>query len=263
MQETQETQVCSLGCTDPLEEEMATHSSILAWKIPLTEEPGGLQSIGLQRVRHDWAAEHKPVLKELDTTDRLHFVFFFPLEPKSVWLEFSHFLQVVGEVSAGVRLPDIGPVHIERPLRAHVVRAQPWGPPGWALSPPRPAPVPPSPAAGTHTCASPGRVHSRQPSDPCSRSGLLTMRGQAGGRPLMLRWPLPRLCWSGLGWHCPLVPGAPIPVNQGVFCWNHTCLCAYHSTHSRLNFFKVRTIPQRSPVFIKQWALLNWIIPEL
>ena len=38
---------------DPLEEEMATHSSILAWKIPWTEEPGGLQSMGLQRVRHD------------------------------------------------------------------------------------------------------------------------------------------------------------------------------------------------------------------
>ena len=53
MQETQETQVCFLGCADPLEEEMATHSSILAWKIPRTEEPGGLQSIGLQRVRHD------------------------------------------------------------------------------------------------------------------------------------------------------------------------------------------------------------------
>ena len=53
MQETQETQVCFLGCADPLEEEMETHSSILAWKIPRTEEPGGLQSIGLQRVRHD------------------------------------------------------------------------------------------------------------------------------------------------------------------------------------------------------------------
>ena len=42
----------SLGGGDPLEEEMATHSSILAWKIPWTEEPGGIQSMGLQRVRH-------------------------------------------------------------------------------------------------------------------------------------------------------------------------------------------------------------------
>ena len=43
----------SLGWDDPLEEGMATHSSILAWSIPWTEEPGGLQSMGLQRVGHD------------------------------------------------------------------------------------------------------------------------------------------------------------------------------------------------------------------
>ena len=51
----QETRVRSLGWEDPLEKEMATHSSTLAWKIPWTEEPGRLQSMGLQRVRHDWA----------------------------------------------------------------------------------------------------------------------------------------------------------------------------------------------------------------
>jgi len=49
----QETLVRSLGGDDPLEKEMATHSSILAWEIPWTEEPGGLQSMGLQRVRYD------------------------------------------------------------------------------------------------------------------------------------------------------------------------------------------------------------------
>ena len=49
----QETGVWSLGWEDPLEKEMATHSSILAWKIPWTEEPGRLQSMGLQRVGHD------------------------------------------------------------------------------------------------------------------------------------------------------------------------------------------------------------------
>ena len=53
----QETWVRSLGREDPLEEEVATHSSILAWEIPWTEEPGGLQSMGLQ---------------ELDTTERLN-----------------------------------------------------------------------------------------------------------------------------------------------------------------------------------------------
>ena len=49
----QEIQVHSLGREDPLEKEMATHSSILAWRIPWTEEPGGLQSLGSQRVGHD------------------------------------------------------------------------------------------------------------------------------------------------------------------------------------------------------------------
>ena len=49
----QETQVRCLGQEDPLEEEMATHSSVLVWEIPRTEEPGGLQSMGSQRVRHD------------------------------------------------------------------------------------------------------------------------------------------------------------------------------------------------------------------
>ena len=48
-----ETWVQSLGWEDPLEEGMATHSSFLAWRIPWTEEPGGLQSVGLQRVGYD------------------------------------------------------------------------------------------------------------------------------------------------------------------------------------------------------------------
>ena len=54
-----ETYVWSLSWEDPLKEGMATHSSILAWRIPWTEEPCGLQSMGLQRVRHDWVTKHK------------------------------------------------------------------------------------------------------------------------------------------------------------------------------------------------------------
>ena len=53
MKEMQETQVQSLGQEDPLEEEMATHSSILAWEIPWTEAPGEVQSSGLQRAGHN------------------------------------------------------------------------------------------------------------------------------------------------------------------------------------------------------------------
>ena len=62
MQELQEMQVQSLGWEDPLVEGMATHSSILAWRIPQTEEPGGLQSTGLQRVGRNFATaqeQHK------------------------------------------------------------------------------------------------------------------------------------------------------------------------------------------------------------
>ena len=57
----QGTQVQSLGQEDPLEEKMLTHSSILAWEIPWTEEPGGLQPMGLQRVRHNLVTKQKQV----------------------------------------------------------------------------------------------------------------------------------------------------------------------------------------------------------
>ena len=58
MQETQETWVWSLGEEDPLEKGMATHSRILACRIPWTEEPGGLQPMGSQRVGHNWVTKH-------------------------------------------------------------------------------------------------------------------------------------------------------------------------------------------------------------
>ena len=65
-----ETWVQSLGWEDPLEEGMATHSSIPAWRIPWTEEPGGLQFVGQQRVRQDWgdlACVHDPAIPLLGT----------------------------------------------------------------------------------------------------------------------------------------------------------------------------------------------------
>ena len=60
MQETQETRVWSLGWEDPLEKEIASHSSILAWEIPWTEEPGGLQFMGSQRDTTEWLTLHSP-----------------------------------------------------------------------------------------------------------------------------------------------------------------------------------------------------------
>ena len=55
---TQETRVLSLGGEGPLKKEMATHSSVLVWRSPWTEDPGGLQSMGLQRVVHNCAHAH-------------------------------------------------------------------------------------------------------------------------------------------------------------------------------------------------------------
>ena len=66
----QETWVQSLSPEDPLEKEMATHSNILAWRIPWTEEPGRLQSTGSQRVRHDWRLHfHFSLAIKLDLAD--------------------------------------------------------------------------------------------------------------------------------------------------------------------------------------------------
>ena len=67
-----ETWVRSLGRVDPLERAIATHSSILAWSIPWTEEPGGLQSTGSQRVGHDWVTKTntlRPTLQIWSNTD--------------------------------------------------------------------------------------------------------------------------------------------------------------------------------------------------
>ena len=74
IQEPQEMQFQSLGWEDPLEEEMGTHSSILAWKIPWTEEPCGLWSMGPQRVGHDWAIEHTYITTSEKVCDMLFFV---------------------------------------------------------------------------------------------------------------------------------------------------------------------------------------------
>ena len=67
-----ETWVWSLGQDDPLEEDMATHPSILAWKIPWTEDPGRLQSIGSQRLGHNWSDWHTRMFPSLLLASSLH-----------------------------------------------------------------------------------------------------------------------------------------------------------------------------------------------
>ena len=77
----QETQVRSLGREDPLEKEMATHSSVLDWEIPWTEEPGGLQVHGVARVRHDSAT--KPPIPSMRMV--VHDNNIFHLSYKFIW----------------------------------------------------------------------------------------------------------------------------------------------------------------------------------
>ena len=76
----QERQISSLGQEDPLEEETATHSSILAWEIPRTEEAGGLHSMGPQRVRYSWATEQHTLVTGFRRV----------LEPSQVWGSYRH-----------------------------------------------------------------------------------------------------------------------------------------------------------------------------
>ena len=91
-----ETWVWSLGWKDPLEDNMTTHSSILAWRIPWTEEPGGLQCMGLQRVRHDgndWARTENLLGVGWDEQEwwgwGLHEFSSFTRQTESAWLGIS------------------------------------------------------------------------------------------------------------------------------------------------------------------------------
>ena len=92
----QETWVWSLGQEDPLEKEMATHSSILAWEIPQTEEPGGLQSMGSQRIRHDWATKQQQHLRTWLTIQK-------SISPKRCWMNPGNAHEI--RMKAGVWAP--------------------------------------------------------------------------------------------------------------------------------------------------------------
>ena len=78
MQETQEIQIWAMCQEDPLEKEMATHFNIPAWKIPWTEEPGGIQSMGLQRVRYAW-----------ETNTLYLYVMYFHIAFQTIYMWFS------------------------------------------------------------------------------------------------------------------------------------------------------------------------------
>ena len=93
--------VQSLGREDPLEEEMATHASTLAWKIPWTEKPGRLQSTGSQRVGHDWATSLSFLEEEMATHSRT-------LAWKAPWTEKPGGLQSMGSKKSWIWLRVVG-----------------------------------------------------------------------------------------------------------------------------------------------------------
>ena len=80
-----EARIGSLGQEDPLEEEMATHSSILAWKIPWTEEPGGLQPIGSQRARYDWRSSGSSWPRNQTRVSCVAGIFFTRWDTREAW----------------------------------------------------------------------------------------------------------------------------------------------------------------------------------
>ena len=106
-----EIRVRSLGWEDPLEKEMTMHSSTIAWKIPQTEEPGRLQSVGSQRVRHDWATNTHHVKWWI----RLFF---------GLWRRDSHETSLVVQwLRICLAMPKTWVLSLFRELRSHILQS--------------------------------------------------------------------------------------------------------------------------------------------
>ena len=144
------TWIRSLGWEDPLEKGMATHSSILAWRIPWTEEPGRLQSMGLQRVRHDWATfiPVNTTSPEGERTQKMNNILrlsasissFLVISKKHVWLTQSIeiFLNPWQRLGLGQKPPCLRTLQPEaNDWAGHFKHVQAWGPrgPNWASCP--------------------------------------------------------------------------------------------------------------------------------
>ena len=95
MQEMQEMWVRSLGREDPLEEEMETHSSILAWKIPWTEEPGELWSVESQRIGHNLATDHSAGEANITTEEKQYCVDIFRKKFKGCFSPLGHYIFIL------------------------------------------------------------------------------------------------------------------------------------------------------------------------
>ena len=121
-----ETWVWSLSWEDPLGEGMATHFSILSWRIPWTEEPGGPQSLGSQRVRHDWATKHSPVWINLPDFLVMYFEVFLPLWTSDRGLDFLQIYQKKGISGPARSLHRVG--RLVALFRSFIVACEPGFP---------------------------------------------------------------------------------------------------------------------------------------
>ena len=194
----QKTQVPSLDWEDPLETEMAIHSSILAWRIPGTEEPGGLQPMGLQRVGHDWA------------TNTTITTCYYPIEERCE-LRFIFFLQYSTKCIRPCRNSCFWHVaNISSVQFSHSVMSN-------SLKPHEPQPPSPSPTPGVHqnsslswwchsTISSSVVPFSSCPqSFPASRSLKMSQLFTSGGQSIGVSastsvLPVNTQNWSPLGW---------------------------------------------------------------
>ena len=129
--ETQETWARSLGQEDPLEKEVATHSSILAWRIPWTEEPGGLQSMESHRARHDWATHTHTHTLSLSLSLSLH----LSPSPLPFYLPWSFLREACWASVPGVAESDMTDSHTPTPFLPPMIILELllW----WPLTPPQ------------------------------------------------------------------------------------------------------------------------------
>ena len=117
------TQVGSLGWEDPLKKEMGTHSSTLAWKIPWTEEPGGLQSMGLPRVGPDWATSISFFLSLLISINLC--ILFLCKYSKKIWLcLYALIYKLFSKVSGSKKVPTVSFLNVGMHCRR--LRFDPW-----------------------------------------------------------------------------------------------------------------------------------------
>ena len=219
----QEMGVWFLGLEDPLEKEMATHSSILAWEIPWREEPGGQQSMGLRRVRHDWATKQQQLsLKKQNKTKQNTCSRICNMNCLNV----HHWMKL--QPDPNKRRGDISALLLIKVALNLLYILGIWPLPFFCVSPNTPSFLP-SP------CLRPSVL------SPCAVSQL---QQPASGLPAS-----PRQVWSPW-WLCSPRSACPLKTSRSSSLWTGSCECS--SDSSTLSPW-IPCFPCRTP---NEWALI-------